>query len=313
MNESAYSLRWKLIAAFSAVYLIWGSTYLGIRFAIQTIPPFLMAAMRFLISGSMLYTWLRVSGAPKPDLHHWRSAAITGFLLLGIGNGGLSWSEQVVPSGIAALIIAITPLWFVLIEWFQHAVRPSAETVLGLALGTVGMVILIDPARISGAGSVDLLGAGVLLTSSFCWTLGSLYSRRAKHPPRPLLGTAMQMLVGGGILLVVSFGVGEFRSLDLRYVSSSSLLALAYLIVFGSLIAFSSYIWLLKASTPARVSTYAYVNPIVAVFLGWLLAGEELNGRIALAAAIIVASVAIITSVNIRQLSLLFKKTEGAE
>jgi drug/metabolite transporter (DMT)-like permease len=303
MNPSAthYGQTTKVLLAFAAVYIIWGSTYLGIRFAIETIPPFLMAGTRFFIAGAALYLWLRLRGAPGPSMRQWRSMTIVGLLLIGVGNGAVSWAEQTVPSGLTALIIALTPLWFVCIEWFQHAIRPTVEVVLGLALGLIGMIVLIDPARITDSGHLDPIGTTVVVFGTIAWALGSMYSRTAEHPSRPLLGTAMQMLTGGVVLLIVSAVSGEISSFDIRAVSVSSLASLGYLIVFGSLIAFTSYIWLLKAATPSRVSTYAYVNPVIAVFLGWLFADELLNTRIAIAAAIIIAAVTLITTVKMRQ------------
>ena len=291
----------KVILAFAAVYVIWGSTYLGIRFAVETIPPFLMAGARFGFAGAVLYAWLRLRGAPAPTRRQWRETAIVGALLIGGGNGAVSWAEQTVPSGLTALIIALTPLWFVGIEWMRHAVRPSREVVLGLVLGLVGMVVLIDPARLADSGHVDLVGAAAIVGGTIAWAAGSMYSRTAELPARPLLGTAMQMFTGGMLLLVLSPLSGELASFHPSEISDTSLIALVYLIVFGSLIAFTSYIWLLKAVAPSRVATYAYVNPVIAVLLGWLLAGEEMNTRIAVAAAIIVAGVALITVAKARQ------------
>lgn len=291
----------KVLLAFAAVYVIWGSTYLGIRFAVETIPPFLMAGVRFFIAGSVLYLWLRLRGVPGPTVRQWKSMSVVGLLLIGVGNGAVSWAEQTVPSGLTALIIALTPLWFVSIEWFQHAIRPTREVVIGLALGFIGMIVLIDPARITDSGHFDPIGTIVIIIGTIAWAAGSMYSRTAEHPSRPMLGTAMQMLTGGAMLLLVSAFSGEMWSFDISTVSAVSFASLMYLIVFGSLIAFTSYIWLLKESTPARVSTYAYVNPVIAVFLGWLLAGELLNARIGIAAAIIVAGVALITAVKARQ------------
>ncbi|MFZ1730867.1 MAG: EamA family transporter [Bacteroidota bacterium] len=291
----------KIILAFAAVYIIWGSTYLGIRFAVETIPPFLMAGTRFFIAGAGLYLWLRMRGVAGPTRPQLKSAAIIGFLLIGGGNGAVSWAEQTLPSGLTALLIALIPLWFVAIEWVQDGIRPSLKVVLGLALGLTGMIVLIDPARITGSGHVDLIGAAAVVGGTIAWAIGSMYSRGAEHPSRPLLGTAMQMMIGGALLLVTSVVTGETASFDFHQVSAISLASLAYLIVFGSLIAFTSYIWLLQAVAPARVATYAYVNPVIAVFLGWLLADELINGRIFIAAGIIVAGVALITSVRIRQ------------
>lgn len=302
--------RFKLLSAFASVYFIWGSTYLGIRIAIESIPPFLMAGTRFIIAGSLLYLWGRLRGSERPTSLHWRSAAIVGLMLLLIGNGGLSWSEQLIPSGIAALIVAVSPLWFILLEWMQGGIRPSAGVLLGLFLGTFGIVVLIDPADLVGGVDVNILGAVVLLGASICWAVGSLYSRRASLPPLPSLANGMEMLAGGIALLVVSAISGELNNFHISTVTHRSLLGVAYLIVFGSIVGFSSYVWLLRATTPARASTYAYVNPIVAVFIGWLAADEPLHPRVVIAAVLIIAAVAAITTLGTRKSSQALKNLD---
>lgn len=294
-------LRPKLILAFAAVYLIWGSTYLGIRIAIESIPPFLMAGSRFILAGTLLYAWTRIRGEPPPTLNHWRSAALIGLMLLVIGNGTLSWAEQVIPSGIAALLVAISPLWFVTIEWMQGGIRPSVGVAVGLVLGTLGIMVLIDPADLVGGEDINILGAIVLLLASMCWAAGSIYSRRATLPSSPMLATGMEMLAGGLALVLVSAISGELNTFHLSAVTNRSFAALAYLTVFGSLIAFTSYVWLLRATTPALASTYAYVNPVIAVLIGWLVADEPLYGRILGAAALIIAAVAAITWLGTRE------------
>ena len=298
--DSSHS-RFKILAAFAAVYIIWGSTYLAIRLAVESIPPFFMAGSRFVLAGGGLYAWLRVRGAAKPTLSQWKSTTVVGAMLLLIGNGGVSWAEQFVPSGITALLIAITPLWFVVFDWWNRGVKPTASTIGGLILGTIGIIVLIDPVELVGGDQVNLLGAFVLLVATISWAWGSLYSRHAEMPSFPLLATAMEMLSGGILLMIFSAVSGEMFRLDPAAMTTSSILSLFYLVVFGSLVAFTSYIWLLKTVHPALVSTYAYVNPVIAVFLGWLIAGEPLGGRILLAAAIIVAAVALITTMNARK------------
>lgn len=293
--------RLKIALAFAAVYLIWGSTYLGIRFAVETLPPFLMAGARFTIAGALLYSWMRWRGEPRPLRMHWWSAAVIGFLLLLIGNGSVSWAEQVVPSGITALLVAGSPLWFVGLEWAHRGIRPSVGVFVGLVLGTLGIVVLVDPADLVGGEDVNLLGASVLVVASICWAAGSLYSRKAKLPSSPMLATGMEMLTGGLALFLVSLISGELNHFQLSNVSGRSLVSVAYLTVFGSLIAFTSYIWLLRVTTPALASTYAYVNPVIAVFIGWLAADEVLNERVLLAASLIVAAVAAITSLGTRR------------
>jgi drug/metabolite transporter (DMT)-like permease len=288
--------RGRIAAAFGAVYVIWGSTYLAILFAIETLPPFLMAGTRFVIAGAALYVWLRTRGTPTPVRVEWRSAAIVGVLLLLGGNGGVVWAEQHVASGVAALLVATVPLWMVLLEWARAGgERPGGAVGVGLALGTVGMLVLVGPDGFIAGERVDTVGAGVLVFASLSWATGSIYSRSARLAPG-LMSTAQQMLVGGAALLLLGVLIGEPGRLDIGGASPRSLLALLYLIVFGSLIGYSCYVWLLRVSTPAKVSTYAYVNPLVAVVLGWLFAGESLSARIAVAALIIVGGVLVITT-----------------
>jgi drug/metabolite transporter (DMT)-like permease len=295
--------RLKLFFAFASVYIVWGSTYLAIRLAIETIPPLLMAGVRFIIAGSIMYLWGRFRTDERPTRAHWKSAAIVGLMLLLVGNGGLSWSEQLIPSGIAALLVAVSPLWFILIDWMQGGTRPTAGVFIGLAFGTLGIAILVDPADLVGGGEVSLLGASVLLMSSICWAFGSFYSRRATLPSSPALANGMEMLVGGVALLVVGVLTGEVADLHFAVITNKSLWAMAYLVVFGSIIGFSSYIWLFHNTTPTRASTYAYVNPIVAVIIGWSVGGEQLPTRVFLAAALIIAAVAAITIFGTRKSS----------
>ncbi len=286
--------RAKLIAAFAAVYVLWGSTYLAIRFGVETIPPFLMAGTRHLTAGLLLFLWTRLTGEPRPDRGHWATAVFIGGLMLLGGNGLVTWAEQRVPSGLAALIVASVPLWMALLDGIHRRIRPRAHVVAGLLIGLAGILVLVAPGRFAGSGRVDLLGAGALLVAALCWSMGSLYSRHARLPRSVLTSTAMQMIGGGVLLWIVGLAFGEGSRLDLAAVSPRSILSLGYLIVFGSLLGFSAYVWLLHATTPARVSTYAYVNPVVAVLLGWALAGEALTLRIGLAAVGIVGAVALI-------------------
>ncbi|HEY3124404.1 MAG TPA: EamA family transporter [Thermoanaerobaculia bacterium] len=284
----------KLVAAFAAVYLLWGSTYLAIRFGVETIPPFLMAGTRHLTAGLLLYLWTRLRGRPHADKRHWATAFFLGGLMLLGGNGLVTWAERRVPSGLAALIVASVPLWMALLDGIQKRLRPGLPVVAGLLIGLAGLLALVAPRHFAGNGRVDLLGAGALLLAALCWASGSLYSRHARLPESVLTATAMQMIGGGVLLWVVGLAAGEGSRLDLAAVSVRSVLSLAYLVVFGSLLGFSAYVWLLRATTPARVSTYAYVNPVVAVFLGWAFAGEAVTLRIGLATIAIVGAVALI-------------------
>jgi drug/metabolite transporter (DMT)-like permease len=288
--------RGKVIAAFAAVYIIWGSTYLAIFYAIETLPPMLMAAVRFLIAGALLYAWSMARSQRAPTLRDWKAAFIVGGLLLLGGNGAVVWAEQTVPSGIAALLVAGTPCWMVLLDWlWKGAPRPGGRTVIGLLLGFGGIALLVGPSAFTAGEGIDPAGALVLLGGSLAWATGSIYSKHAPRPHGALLSTGMQMLMGGLLLLLVGTVTGEWSRVDLEGVSLRSLLALGYLIVFGAIVGYSAYVWLLRVATSARVSTYAYVNPVVAVLLGWALAGETFTVRMAVAAAVIVSGVALIT------------------
>lgn len=296
-DSTLASSRFAVLTAFAIVYVIWGSTFLAILFAIQTLPPFLMASARFLVAGSLLYAWSRlVNGAAAPSWENWRATAIVGALLLLGGNGLLVWSEQRIPSGVAALLVGTVPCFMVVIDWLRPGgSRPTGLVVAGLLLGVLGLAWLVGPDRLLGGGRADLVGAVVVVLGSFSWALGSVYSRHAATPASPFLSTAMQMLGGGAALLVLSVSLGEPWAFEASAVSLRSVLGLLYLIVLGSIVAFSAYIWLLRVSTPTRVSTYAYVNPVIAVLLGWALAGEALTARMLVAATVIVSGVALIT------------------
>lgn len=289
-------LKLKIILAFLAIYILWGSTYLAIRFGVESIPPFFMAAARFLAAGGLLFVWRRrVSGDPMPSWPEWRSAIIIGGLLLLVGNGGVTWAEQTVPSGVTALLIATVPLWFVLHQWaWMRAGLPSRAVLAGLALGFAGVSLLLGPESLTGTGGIDLAGVGVLMLSTIAWSGGSLYSTRAPRPSSPLMSTALQMLCGGALLLLFSGVSGELALLDPGVFTLKSVAAVIYLMIFGSLIAFSAYVWLLTVVPASRVATYAYVNPVIAVLLGWAFAGEQLSARGLAGAAVIVLSVLIV-------------------
>ncbi|MEX0907623.1 MAG: EamA family transporter [Gemmatimonadota bacterium] len=293
--------RAKVIAAFAAVYIIWGSTFLAIFYAIQTLPPFLMAAVRFLVAGTLLFAWSLSRAPRRPTRAEWRSAAIVGTLLLMGGNGAVVWAEQLVPSGIAALLVAVTPCWMVLIDWlWGSGARPRVRTVAGLALGFGGIALLVGPSGMAGA-AIHPIGVLVLMAGSLSWAAGSIYSRNAPSPPGALLYTGMQMLAGGTVLLLAGIGTGELGRVVLSDVSLRSILAVLYLIFFGAIVGYTAYVWLLRVVNAATVSTYAYVNPIVAVLLGWAIAGEAFTPRMAIAALIIVSGVALITIDQQRQ------------
>lgn len=286
-----------LAAAFAIVYVVWGSTYLAIRIAIESIPPLYMAGMRFLVAGTVLYAWARARGAAPADGRAVRGAALLGTLFLCIGNGGLVWAETRVPSGLAAVLAATTPLWTVLIERLRGApaVRPAVYA--GLALGLGGVMLLMIP---GGGGAVDLAGALVIMVAAMVWAVAMVLSRSVTLPESRSLSAAIQMLAGGACLVVAGSLGGEWAGLQPAAMTTRSLVALAYLVVFGSLIAYSAFTWLLSVAAPGRVATYAYVNPVVAVLLGWLLAAEPFGWRELAASAVIIGGVALIISAGRR-------------
>jgi drug/metabolite transporter (DMT)-like permease len=287
--------RTRIIIAFAAVYLVWGSTYLAIRFAIESLPPFLMAGARFFIAGLILYAFARLKNKdPRPAKQHWISASIIGGLFLCGGNGGVVWAEQFVPSGMASLFIATIPFWVVILGWLWHRTkRPAAGVLGGILLGFFGVWLLVAPQ--TGAQPVHGGGVAVLLTAAFLWSVGAVYAKKAPLPQSSLLTTGMEMIAGGGILMLLGTLTGEFSGFQPQAFTMKSVMAFVYLIVFGSLIGFTAFSWLLKAVGAAKTSTYAFVNPLVAVFLGWSLGGEALTAQTVMATVIIVASVVAIT------------------
>jgi drug/metabolite transporter (DMT)-like permease len=286
-----------LVLAFAAVYLIWGSTYLGIRFAVESIPPLLMMGTRFLAAGAILYAIQRLRGVPSPSIANWQAAGLIGGLMFLGGAGALAWSEQWIPSGLAALLVAVVPMWIVLVDWVRPGgIRPAGRVLLGLAIGFVGVAILVGPIDLSGSNRMYTLGSIAIMFGSLSWAIGTVFARRVNLSASPTMSSAQKLLAGGALLLVAGTVAGEWSRFDVAMISLRSGLAWGYLVTFGSLIAFASYVWLLHATTPTRVASYAYVNPVVAVFVGWALAGESLAPRTLLAAAIIITAVALIVS-----------------
>jgi drug/metabolite transporter (DMT)-like permease len=289
--------RTQIVMGFAAIYLIWGSTYLGIRYAVETIPPLLMMGVRHLSAGSLVYLWARRRGTPAPSPRQWGYALIAGALLFLGGHGSLAWAEQKVPSGLAALLCATLPLWTVLLGRLRGSERKlDARAWIGLVLGFVGVVVLIGPGALRQGGTLDLLATGGVLLSAFMWSVGTIYSHGVSMPKSTVLSAAMQMMTGGAWLLLSGVAAGETAHLHMASLTAKSILALAYLTVFGSIVAFTAFTWLLTVSSPSRVSTYAYVNPVVAVFIGWAVAGEAIGTHTIAATVIILASVALVTT-----------------
>jgi drug/metabolite transporter (DMT)-like permease len=286
-----------IMLALGAIYVLWGSTFLAIRIAVETIPPLLMAGVRYASAGALMLAWLRLRGEPWPRPIHWRSAILIGALLLLGGNGAVSWSETRVPSGLASLVIATVPLWIVLIDWWRPGgVRPAKRVFAGVALGMIGLGALLGLGESFAGPRPDPIGAGVLVAGAVSWSFGSMLSRNAPLPRSPLVAIAIEMLCGGLLLVLFGLIVGEGAHFDPARVSARSVMAFLYLVGFGALIGFTAYVWLLRVVSPAKAATYAFVNPIVAVLLGWSLGGESLTRRMLIASVVIVAAVAIITT-----------------
>ncbi|UCC71638.1 MAG: EamA family transporter [Gemmatimonadota bacterium] len=299
------------IAAFGAIYLIWGSTYLAIRYAIETLPPLFMMGSRSVVAGAALYAFARLRGAERPDSRHWRSAVVAGILLFLIGHGGLAWAEQRLTSGVAALVSATTPLWIILLVALQKRGRAISGRVLAsLLLGIGGVAFLIGPAELLGSAPVDPLGTAVLLLADVSWAAGSVYASGADFPRSPSLTAGMGLLTGGSSLLLVSCLSGETTTFD--SISARSICSLLYLVLFGSIIAFAAYTWLLRVTSPARVSSHSFVNPAVAVLLGCAIGGEALSARTVLAAlAMITGAAAIVADGTMPDTSSSGSVTEG--
>ena len=295
MTDHGHAPKALVLAAFAAVYVLWGSTYLAIRFAVETVPPFLLAGVRFTIAGALLSAFALARGAARPTRENWKAAAIVGTLLFPLGNGVVVWAETRIDSSMAALLVATEPFWVVLLLWLRAGVRPRPFVIAGIVAGFAGLIMLVGRSSVPGAGA-DVVSAAALVGASISWAAGSLYARKAPLARSPLLSAAMQMIAGGIALLLLGALTGEPGRLDIAAVSTRSVVAFGYLVIFGSLVGFSAYSWLVTVAAPARVATYAYVNPVIAVLLGWALAGEAITTRILIAAAVIVGAVALIVA-----------------
>ena len=285
-----------LVSAFAAVYVIWGSTYLAIRLGVAEIPPFLMAGVRFTAAGLAFAAWAVSRGAARPRARDWMTTGLVGALMAAGGNGGVSWALQRVPSGLGALLVSMVPFWVTLADWWRPGgARPPGRVVLGLALGFTGVALLVNPAEAAGGRAVDPVGAGAIVAASLLWAAGSVCSRHVPQPRSQALSSGMQMLGGGAVLLALSAAAGEPRGLDWSGVSRGAFAAWAYVAVFGS-VAYGCYLWLLKASVPAKAATYAYVNPVIALVLGYFLAGEDLSAWSLACSAVVVVGVLLVVS-----------------
>jgi drug/metabolite transporter (DMT)-like permease len=289
--------RLQVTAGFAVIYLAWGSTYLAIAYAVRSLPPVLTTAARFIVAGALLCTWAWSRGAPRPTWREWRAASIAGSLLVVGGTATVCWAEQSVPSGLASLLVATVPVWIVLLEWLSpRGHRPQGLVAAGVALGLIGLAVLTAPVSGAGASPQAFWPATVLMAAAVLWAAGSLYSRSAPLPASATLGMGMQMMAGGALCIPVGLALGESAAIDAAHVPAIAWLSVAYLTVVGVLIAFTTYLWLLRVSTPSRVATHAFVNPVVAVALGWAVAGEALTTRMLVAAGLIIGAVVLITS-----------------
>jgi len=291
----------RLLAAFFAIYVIWGSTYLAIRVAVETIPPLATAGLRHLLAGAILFLWARAFQA-RITATEWRASLVVAVLFFLIGHGTLHWAEQIVPSGVAALLVATEPLWIAILMPSRGGSRWSVHMIGGLAAGLVGVAFLVPPEAFT-AGSGQLWGASAILIGAASWALGVRYSATAPLPRDPFVRASTTLLCGATLLLTASAVTGELARVDLRAISGASLLGLAYLIICGSVVAFSAYTWLLERCSATLVATHTYVNPLIAVALGWLFAGEPLTVRIALATGLIVSAVLLLKAESTREIA----------
>ncbi len=284
-----------MVLSFLALYFIWGSTYLAIHIASETMPPLTMLGARFGVAGLIMLGWLKMRGKPMPTAAQWRSAIIVGFLMLCLGTGSVALSMKYIPTGMAALLLTTVPLWMVLFDWlWKGGAKPSPLFFAGFALGLLGVFFLIDPQTLSHGFQADVFAILAVIGGAMSWSIGALQGKSCNMPENPVTSTAVQMIGGGLTLVLTGFLIGERVAFVAEMFTLRSMVAWGYLVIFGSFIAFSAFIWLMRNTTPARVTTYAYVNPVVAIYLGWALAGEEITSRILLASMFMITAVVIV-------------------
>ncbi len=294
-EQTSVSMRVKIALGFLAIYLIWGSTFLATRYAVKTIPPFLVSGSRFFLGGLILLVFAKARNREPITLRMWAAATLMGALFFMICHGGLSWAAQHVPSGILALLMASTSMWTALIEIATRSkTRPGPRIMLSLLIGFLGMALLVVRPELLAGSHVGSLGAIVALTGAFSWAVGTVFTKRVPHPKSNILSAGMQMMCGGGLLLIAAVLSGQANGWSPANISQQSLLAMAFLTLIGSLVGFSCYLFLLSHCPPTQVATYAYVNPIIALILGFAIAGEHFTGRSLIASVIVIGSVASI-------------------
>ena len=296
MDAASQPRAWKVLLAFAIIYFVWGSTFLAIRVGVREVPPFLLAGMRFLIAGVVLYAWMRARGTPSPTAREWRAASLLAVLIFVLDYGLLFWAEQRVPSGVAAVMMATIPVFMAIAEIiFLRTQRLTLRLALALLLGLGGVIILVGRGLSLGESPVDTAGAVALIVAAVSWSVAASLTRRMPLPAAKAMSSGAQMLVGGVLLTLTAGLLGEFRGFRVRAVSREAWLALAYLIVAGSIVAFTAYVWLIHHESPTRVGTYAYVNPVVAVMVGHFLGGEALGLRTIVGTLLVLVSVVVIT------------------
>jgi len=297
MDAASKPRAWKLLLAFAIIYFVWGSTFLAIRVGVREVPPFLLAGIRFLVAGIVLYGWMRARGTPSPTARQWGAASILAMLIFVFDYGLLFWAERRVPSGIAAVMMATIPAFMAISEIvFLRTQRLTLRLGLALLLGMAGVAVLVLPAMSLGEAPVDTAGACALLFASLSWSVAASLSRKLPSPTAKVMSSGIQMLAGGVLLTLTAAVLGEFRGFHVQAVSRGAWLALAYLIVAGSIVGFTAYVWLIHHESPTKVGTYAYVNPVVAVLVGYFLGGEAIGRRTIVGTFLVLVSVVVITT-----------------
>jgi drug/metabolite transporter (DMT)-like permease len=296
MENTAKPRTWQVLLAFAIIYFVWGSTFLAIRIGVRDVPPLLLAGLRFLIAGAVLYGWMRARGTPSPTLREWRAASLIAILIFVCDYGLLFWAEQRVPSGLAAVMLATIPVFMALSEiLILRTQRLTLRLAIALSVGIAGVAVLVSHSARFGDVPIDTAGAGALLVAAISWSVASALTRKVPLPESKVMSSGAQMFAGGVLLLIAASLLGEFRGFEPSNVSPRAWWALAYLTIAGSIIGFSAYVWLIHHESPTKVGTYAYVNPFVAVLIGYFFGGEALGPRTLLGTLCVVASVIIIT------------------
>jgi drug/metabolite transporter (DMT)-like permease len=297
VNTISKPPRWQTLLAFAIIYFVWGSTFLAIRIGVQEVPPFLFAAMRFLTAGTLLFAWTRAQGTPWPRAREWASASVLGFVIFVVDYGLVFWAEKRVPSGITAVMLATIPAFMSLSEIiFLRTQKLTLRLALAMLAGIAGVAVLVDPSVGFGQAAIDLFGALALVVAAICWSIGSILTRKLRLPESKMMSSSAQMLTGGIMLTLTALLMGDFKGFSPRTVSTGVWIGLAYLIVAGSIVAFTAYVWLIHHESPTKVGTYAYVNPVIAVLLGYFFAGEGLGVRTLAGTLLILVSVVVITT-----------------